>query len=397
MKAARPRLTYLARSAREGDLGRVSPHYNMDMDGLSDQWLVRAARSGDGPAFAALVSRHYPLLLASCRRMLANVDLARDAAQEAALRAMLGLDHLRDDARFGPWLVGIGLNVCRGLLGTGRRQVSFEALREGGQLAEPMADHDEPVAVVAAHELTVRVREAIAALPAGQREAVALFYIDGLTQAEAARELGTRPGAIKTRLHKARRSLRASLRDTYEEYIDMTEQTPQLIPMRVAELRRTRAEESGVEHHIVFLEDEQARRVPIWIGQAEATAMALILERVDLPRPGVYQFAASLLAGAGGRLREVRVTELTESIFYAQVLLSDDTCIDARPSDALTLALVADVPIYVATSVLERAEQTTRSDLIKQANEAIDDARVIADDAQARHAASMARLASPKQ
>lgn len=49
--------------------------------------------------------------------MLANVDLARDAAQEAVVRAMLGLDHLRDDARFGPWLVGIGLNLCRGLVG----------------------------------------------------------------------------------------------------------------------------------------------------------------------------------------------------------------------------------------------------------------------------------------
>ena len=57
----------------------------MDMDGPSDQRLVRAARSGDGPAFAQLVSRHYPVLLASCQRMLANVDLARDAAQEAAL------------------------------------------------------------------------------------------------------------------------------------------------------------------------------------------------------------------------------------------------------------------------------------------------------------------------
>ena len=308
---------------------------------------------------------------------------------------MLGLDHLRDDARFGPWLLGIGLNVCRGLLGARRRQVSLEALWYGGQSAEPMADHDEPVELIAARELLVRVRAAMAALPAGQRKAVALFYIDGLTQAEAARELGTRPGAIKTRLHKARRSLRASLRHTYEEYIDMTEQTPQLVPVRVAELRRTPAAESGVEHHIVFLEDEQARRMPIWIGPAEATAMALILERVELPRPGVYQFAASLLAGAGGRLREVRVTELTESIFYAQVILSDDTRIDARPSDALTLALVAEVPIYVATSVLERAEQTTRSDLIKEANEAIDDARVIADEAQAGHAASMARLASP--
>ena len=50
--------------------------------------------------------------------------------------------------------------------------------------------------------------------------------------------------------------------------------------------------------------------------------------------------------GAGGRLREVRVTELTESIFYAQAILSDEPHIDARPSDALTLAVVTDVPIY---------------------------------------------------
>lgn len=363
------------------------------MDDPRDERLVRAARSGDGPAFAQLVGRHYPVLLASCQRMLSNADLACDAAQEAALRAMLGLDQLRDDARFGPWLVGIGLNVCRGLLGAERRKLSLDALRDGGQLVEGTADRDEPVEVIAERELTVRVREAIAALPAGQREAVALFYIGGLTQAEAARELGTRPGAIKTRLHKARRSLRASLTNIYKEYIDMTDQTPQLIPMRIAELRRTAAERPGVEHHIVFLEDEQARRMPIWIGQAEATAMALILERVQLPRPGVYQFAASLLAGAGGRPREVRVTELTESIFYAQVVLSDDTCIDARPSDALTLALVTDVPIYVAATVLARAEQTTSSDLITEANEASDDARVIAAEAQAAHAASMARLA----
>ena len=185
----------------------------MDMD-PTDQRLVRAARSGDGLALAQLVSRHYPVLLASCQRVLANVDLARDAAQEAALRAMLGLDHLRDDARFGPWLVGIGLNVCRGLLGGRRRQVSLEALWHGGQSAEPMTDHDEPVELIAPRELVVRVRAAMAALPAGQRKAVALFYIEGLTRAEAARELGTRPGAIETRLQKPRRSLREILTST---------------------------------------------------------------------------------------------------------------------------------------------------------------------------------------
>jgi RNA polymerase sigma-70 factor (ECF subfamily) len=365
------------------------------MGGLDDQRLVRAARSGDGVAFARLVSHHYPALLASCERMLADLDLARDAAQEATLRAMLGLDHLRDDTRFGAWLVGIGLNVCRGLLGVRRRQVSLDALRDDGRLVEPTADAAEPLELIAADELGVRVRAAIAALPVGQRQAVALFYIDGLTQAEAAEEIGTRPGAIKTRLHKARRSLRASLRDTYKEYIDMTDESTQLIPMHVAELRRTPAG----DRHIVFLEDDQERRLPIWIGPAEATAMALILEQVELPRPGVYQFAASLLAGAGGRLREVRVAELTESIFYAQAILTDHTSIDARPSDALTLALVTDVPIYVAAGVLERADQTSaaHSDLLKEANAAVDDARVIADEAKARHAASIpAHQANPE-
>jgi RNA polymerase sigma factor (sigma-70 family) len=367
------------------------------MDARSDQRLVRAARSGDGVAFARLVDRHYPTLLASCRRMLADVDLARDAAQEATLRAMLGLDHLRDDARFGAWLVGIGLNVSRGLVGVGHRQSSLDLLRQDGRLTEPTADAD-PVELIAAGELVARVRAAIAALPAGQRRAVALFYIDGLTQAEAAEELQTRPGAIKTRLHKARRSLRASLKDTYKEYIDMTNQAEQQIPMHVAELRRTQATEPGVERHILFLKDDQGRRLPIWIGPAEATALALVLEQIQQPRPGVYQFAASLLTGAGGRLREVRVTELTESTFYAQAILTDNTSVDARPSDALTLALVTDAPIYVAAGVLKQAEETTadRSDLIKEADAAVDDARVIADEAMARRAASMARLVNPQ-
>jgi hypothetical protein len=159
-------------------------------------------------------------------------------------------------------------------------------------------------------------------------ELVALFYIAGLTRAEVAAELGTPARAVKTRLHKARRTLRASLHDTYEEYIAMPEPSPALIPMHVTGLRRA---EPG-KGHIVVLEDAAGRRLPIWIGAPEATAMALILEHVEMPRPGVHQFAAALLAGAGGTLAEVRITELTESVFYAQAILADGTRIDARPS-----------------------------------------------------------------
>ncbi len=176
----------------------------------------------------------------------------------------------------------------------------------------------------------------------------------------------------------------------------MPDQTAQLIPMHIAELRRAPTASPGDERHIVFLQDDGDRRLPIWIGSAEATGLAVILEDVQLPRPGVYQFAASLLAGAGGRLREVRVTDLTSSTFYAQAILADGTSVDARPSDALTLALVTGVPIYVAAGVLEQSDQNQAafSDLLEEADAATDDAHVIAEEAKARYAATAAELST---
>jgi bifunctional DNase/RNase len=125
--------------------------------------------------------------------------------------------------------------------------------------------------------------------------------------------------------------------------------------------------------------------------------MALILEQVEMPRPGVYQFTASLLAGAHSGLREVRISELTNSTFYAEAILDDHTSIDARPSDALTLALVTGAPIYVSPKVMQQAEltSTTRQALLDEANAATDSSRVIADEALAAAAAVQAPLKDP--
>lgn len=80
---------------------------------LSDASLVIAARGGDRQAFSTLLQRHRPLLVAVCRRALGDAGWAEDAAQEAALQALLGLEALRRADRFGAWLAGMGLNVCR--------------------------------------------------------------------------------------------------------------------------------------------------------------------------------------------------------------------------------------------------------------------------------------------
>jgi RNA polymerase sigma factor (sigma-70 family) len=366
-----------------------------------DPTLLRAARRGDRLAFAALVERHQPLLLATCRRMVRDGDLAREAAQEAVVRALLGLDRLRDDERFGAWLVGIGLNVCRSLVAArdGRTR-SLDALHAERRLPDPAAPEPDPADHVEASDLHARVRAAIAALPAGQREAVALFYFAGLTHAEIADELGTRPGAVKTRLHKARRALRAVLLEHDQEPITMPDPHADLVPMHVAELRRTAAGDPAAVRHVVFLQDADGqRRLPIWIGAAEATALAVVLEDVELPRPGVYQLAAALLAAAGSRVREVRITELTDSTFYARAVLADGVAVDARPSDALTLALVAGAPIHVARAVIEQAaaQEAAFADLVEEADRAPDDAHAIAEEVRAHLAAGAAELAERRR
>src|SRR6266508_5075560 len=94
---------------------------------MDDAELVRLAREGDKEALAALLARHRGMLVALCRRALGDDGLAEDAAQEAALQAMLGLDRLARPERFGAWLGGIGLNVCR--------RWQRERAREGWSLA----------------------------------------------------------------------------------------------------------------------------------------------------------------------------------------------------------------------------------------------------------------------
>jgi len=107
------------------------------------------------------------------------------------------------------------------------------------------------------------------------------------------------------------------------------------------------------DHFIKLTEDGGERALYIGVGAAEAIALSLTQSGQEFPRPMTYQFAASLLAGSGSGLRAVRVTRLTDGVFYAQAVLTNDTVVDARPSDAINLAAITGAPVLVAAELLD--------------------------------------------
>jgi RNA polymerase sigma factor (sigma-70 family) len=329
----------------------------------SDAVLVRLARAGDKEAFTTLLGRHRPLLLALCRRMCSDPVLAEDAAQEAMLQALLGLDHLRHAEQFGPWLGGIGLNICRRWLRDRSYEAwSWEALYGGRRVQEPVDWSAGPEDVAEAADLVAHVRRAVADLPPRQRAAVMLFYLSGLTHAETAAVLGIDVGAVKTRLHNARTALRRQLWAVWNEQDMARDEASQLVAMRVVDVRRGPPVGDDPRLHMVVLEEVGgAGRMGLWIGPYEGQCLAMSLEQVTVPRPMTYALTAHLLDAVGARLHEVHINKLVENTFYAVVVVDGPRGrmrVDARPSDALNLALIQAVPIRVDPAVLE-AEQVT--------------------------------------
>ena len=112
---------------------------------------------------------------------------------------------------------------------------------------------------------------------------------------------------------------------------------------------------------IVVLKDESGQvTLPIWIGMAEATSIASAIKQVAMARPLTHDLFYDLLLELGTTVQRVVITELRESTYFAELILSQGDRIfvmDARPSDAIAMALRASAPIYVSQQVLEHARK----------------------------------------
>jgi bifunctional DNase/RNase len=111
---------------------------------------------------------------------------------------------------------------------------------------------------------------------------------------------------------------------------------------------------------IVILRDKDGEKVlPIWVGLFEANAIALQIENVSTPRPMTHDLLRNVIADLKASVQKIVVCDLQENTFYALIYLSlngDTVAIDARPSDAIALALRTRAPIFVEDRVIDNAK-----------------------------------------
>ena len=188
----------LLQFAREGDLVAAQP---------DDELLARFVKDRDGDAFAALVRRHGPMVLAVCRRVSGDVHLAEDAFQAVFLVLTRRAPDVKPGSAVRGWLYGVAVRTAKEArtIATRRRAREFPVPN--------VPDRAVPVEVSPDADALRALDEEIGRLPDHLRAAVILFEIDGLSRRDVANRLGIPDGTLASRLAKARKVLATRLRN----------------------------------------------------------------------------------------------------------------------------------------------------------------------------------------
>ncbi len=182
------------------------------MDHDDDSTAVAAAQRGNRAAFEQLVRRHQRRALAVALGILHNHEDARDACQDAFVRAFRALDRFDGDAQFSTWLHRIVVNICIDHL---RRRASIGTVSlddVGGVLA----GNDDPARSAEGVEMGGRIGAALGKLSANHRTVLVLREVEGLSYLEIAAAMRCSVGTVMSRLFHARKRMQAMLRSDDE-------------------------------------------------------------------------------------------------------------------------------------------------------------------------------------
>ena len=155
--------------------------------------------------------------------------------------------------------------------------------------------------------------------------------------------------------------------------------------MNLVEVKRISYYPPSKGYAVLLQEKDSDRSLPIIVGSSEAQAIALYLEGVDMPRPMTHDLLINVLENLEGEINRVNIARITNGTFFAEIEVSNpqigEMIIDARPSDAIAIALRTLSPIYVSDEVMgaagidnltsgsEVAEHVTSEELTKEASE----------------------------
>jgi bifunctional DNase/RNase len=216
--------------------------------------------------------------------------------------------------------------------------------------------------VHAARELPDTIVAALGELSDVNREAVIGFYLASYSYAELAELLGVPVSTVKGRLFKGRQQLRRTLATSARDVLkpdrrlrkEHLMEASELVEVTIQEIRSN----PDTGHRVVILRASGDERIlPIWIGPFEADAIKMALEGTQPHRPMTHDLTIRLLTSLGAQVGQVVVNNFVGDTFYAEITTTigdQQHVVDARPSDALALAVRASVPIYVACSVMEQ-------------------------------------------
>ena len=184
---------------------------------MSEEQLIRRAQQGDNGAFEALLLLHQKKVYNLCLRMSANPDDALDLSQEAFLRAWRSLGQYQFEASFSTWLFRLTSNICIDFLRRKKRRQetslteSYDDSDEGAELSVPDAQPG-PEQQAMTNETKIELARAMEQLSPEHREILQLRVIEDLQYEQIADILGVRVGTVKSRLARARLSLRKILK-----------------------------------------------------------------------------------------------------------------------------------------------------------------------------------------
>jgi RNA polymerase sigma-70 factor (ECF subfamily) len=179
----------------------------------TDELLVTRARARDGAAFELLMRRHNQRVYRVVRSVLRDVDEIEDVIQQAYVQAFLHLDQFGGNARWSTWVCRIAINEALARLRQRGRFVSIEAVSEEAMANFSKGSGSDPERAAAGREFGQVVEQAIDELPDIYRAVLIMREVEGMTTSETAAILEVEPEVVKTRLHRARASLRTAIED----------------------------------------------------------------------------------------------------------------------------------------------------------------------------------------